>query len=165
MAHRLFVAAWPPPAVVERLVAVPRPEVRGVRWVSPADLHVTLRFLGDAEPDDVAARLDSVVWPSAIVGLGPEVVRLGRSTLVVPVQGLDGLAAVVRDSTADLGQAPDERGFVGHLTLARARGWSGRGTVGAPIEATFVVREVVLVASATRHDGPRYHVMRRWPTG
>ena len=37
---------WPPPEVVARLAALARPTVEGVRWTTPEQWHVTLRFLG-----------------------------------------------------------------------------------------------------------------------
>jgi RNA 2',3'-cyclic 3'-phosphodiesterase len=57
---RLFVAIWPPDDVLERLADVERPKDQGVKWVPPENLHITLRFLGDADVDEVTARLDDV---------------------------------------------------------------------------------------------------------
>ena len=54
---RLFVAAWPDTATIERLSALPRPDETGVRWVPDQNLHVTLRFLGEV---DLAATIRSV---------------------------------------------------------------------------------------------------------
>ena len=109
--------------------ALPRPDQPGVRWVPPANWHVTLRFLGEAEATDVHARLAGVTLPAATAMFGPAVRRLGRSALVVPVAGLERLAAAVTAATADIGDPPGTRSFNGHLTLARLR--PGRGDLPA----------------------------------
>ena len=57
---RLFVAVWPPVDVVERLSELPRPAVDGVRWTTPDQWHVTIRFLGEvADHTSVSGRLRS----------------------------------------------------------------------------------------------------------
>ena len=89
---RLFVAVWSPPAFAEQLAFLPRPEQRGVRWVPPENWHVTLRFLGEADPADVGGRLDGATLSPATATLGPVVQRFGRGLVVVPVAGLDELA-------------------------------------------------------------------------
>jgi 2'-5' RNA ligase len=162
--HRLFVAATPPHDVVERLAAVPRPREPGVRWVPSERWHVTLRFLGDADPQEVSARLSGLALPAATAVLGPVVSRLGLDVVVVPVAGLDELAVVVGEATADLGVPPDPRPFAGHLTLARLRRRAACGVTGTPVSATFAVREVGLFDSTSGPDGLRYEVLARFPT-
>ncbi|MDQ4097048.1 MAG: RNA 2',3'-cyclic phosphodiesterase, partial [Actinomycetota bacterium] len=142
---RLFVAVWPPPDVVERVAAVPRPSLPGLRWTDPAQWHVTLRFLGrvhDAAPveealaDVVAAPVEAVV--------GPEVGRFGQRVLHVPVGGLGDLAAAVASATAALGEPPEDRAFSGHLTLARVRRGARvdlRPLAGATVEGRWPVTE------------------------
>ena len=149
---RLFVGVWPPPAVVEALRAVPRPETTGVRWSTPDQWHVTLRFLGTVE--DVAgvrAALRDVLWTSATVELGPATTRLGPSVLVVPVRGLDDLARAL--------PFPMEEPFAGHLTLARARGRRARvpsSLTGIPFAASWRATSFALVRSQTRPTGAVY---------
>jgi LigT like Phosphoesterase len=55
---RLFVAVWPPDEVLETLRAPGRRDRRGVRFVHPNKWHITVRFLGQADPATVAAALD-----------------------------------------------------------------------------------------------------------
>jgi 2'-5' RNA ligase len=163
---RLFIAVWPPEEVVDRLRQLPRNDEPGVRWVPPEKWHVTLRFLGDADPVQVAGRLDVTRLTSTTVVLGPSVSRLGRHIVAVPVAGLGDLAAAVMAATADLGNPPDARPFSGHFTLARLRGGSKCGAVGAPVGGEFIVREVALVDSDTSpNGGSKYRIVGRWPTG
>lgn len=170
---RLFVAVWPPSAVVEALAAVPVGDGRR----TPAErLHVTLRFLGQVGEAGQARVLDALApavaaAPSAVGRLAAATATFGRHVLHVPVAGLDELAAAVMGSASDVGAAgggPDARPFVGHLTVARSRGRSSAGDLravaGAPVpeaaRAPWAVGEVTLVASA----GGRYEVLARFPT-
>jgi 2'-5' RNA ligase len=161
---RLFVAVWPPDDVISRLARVPRPEARGVRWIPAANLHVTLRFLGEAEPDDARAALDGTRFPRAVAELGPRVRRLGGRSLVLPVAGLQALAGAVTVATAGVGKPPDTRPFTGHITLARLR----RGAADLPrddlVDDQFGVEEVLLVRSELSSDGARYEPIGRWDT-
>ena len=161
---RLFVAAWPPPEVVERLRSLPRPPGADVRWVPAEQWHVTLRFLGQADVDEVASRLARVELPRATAVLGPEIRRLGRGMLVVPVAGVDDLAATVHRATDGLGQPPEHREFRGHLTLARRRRDAALPMVGEAVSAAFDVDEVRLVVSDLDRRGATYTTVGRWPT-
>jgi RNA 2',3'-cyclic 3'-phosphodiesterase len=128
-----------------------------VRWTPRANLHVTLRFLGQAVIDEAAAALDSLVAAPAVAAAGPSTRRLGRGVLMVPVAGLGDLAAAVQSVLPE----EEPRPFVGHITVARGRG--RRGVVpasagGAPVSGSFPVDEVTLV----RSRGGRYEVVGRW---
>lgn len=167
---RLFVAVWPPPEVVATLAALPRPDVAGLRWTSADQWHVTLRFLGEADPDDAVRALGGADRVGeASVGLGPVTGRFGRRVLHVPARGLEAAAASVVAATAGLGQAAPDRPFSGHVTLARARGRRGvdlRPLSGVPVEAGWTATELTLVASHLGGSGPaRYEVVEAFPLG
>jgi 2'-5' RNA ligase len=139
-----------------------------VRWMRPDTYHVTLRFLGDVEPDAVAAALDAVPLPTCDVALGTTLRRLGRDALVVDAQGLDRLAATVRAATAPV-VADDGRPFTGHLTVARrAEGVRERGAL--PIQGflpdglRFPATQVGLATSRTLPSGAVHTIVRTWPT-
>ncbi len=162
---RLFVAVWPPGDVLDLVEALPRPGEPGVRYTARDQWHVTLRFLGGCDVDDAAAALDGARWPEEHVEAvcGPAVSRLGRDVIVVPVRGLDALAAAVAAATRDLGEPPDPRPFAGHLTLARLRSRGACRIAGAPFAVTFPVTEVALVRSHLQPGGARYETLRTWP--
>jgi 2'-5' RNA ligase len=170
---RLFVAVWPPSDVADVLADLPRPEVSGVRWTTPGQWHVTLRFLGQVAADgldevtDTFGRIDVGSTGLASAEMGPATACLGHGILQVPVQGLDELARATVDSTAGVGQPPDDRPFHGHLTLARARGRRGdlRRLRGTPLAARWKVAELTLVASTPHRDGSRYEVVASLPLG
>lgn len=160
---RLFLGIRPPAELAGRLAALRRDDGPGVRWVPAEQLHVTLRFLGDAEADRVAAVVAGAVLPPATAVLGPAVARMGRSVVVVPVRGVDDLAGAVREATAGLGEPPDPRGFRGHLTLARLRHRAACGVAGARVDGSWEVREVELVSSVTDPAGAVHEVIARFP--
>lgn len=164
---RLFVAVRPAPEVVTALAALPRPERPGLRWTPPHQWHVTVRFFGALDDDQVEAAVRGVAEaaagePPAVARLGPEVGRFGRRVLQVPVSGLDSLAAAVTARTAEVGRPPEGRPFAGHLTLARNRGRAPlTGLTGAAVEARWEVDEVAIMASVGQGTGAanRYEVV------
>jgi 2'-5' RNA ligase len=161
---RLFVALWPPPDVQDALADLERPRDQGVRWVPVENLHVTLRFLGDADVDEVSDVLDRTRLPAAWAGVGPAVDVLAERALVLPVGGVDDLAEIVRRATRSLGTEPDRRRFVGHLTVARlARRARPSRSAGMRFSAGFDVDEVALVASQLTARGPIYDTVATWP--
>jgi RNA 2',3'-cyclic 3'-phosphodiesterase len=156
-AVRLFIAVMPPDDVLDVVAGLRRRARDGVRWTTRAQWHVTLRFLGDvADPAPVAAALDGADLAGATAVVGPRVAALGRGVVVVPVAGLDELAAGVTAATGAFGRPAPPRRFRGHLTLARTRGGSVRGLVGEPVGARFPVDAVRLVRSHLGPDGARY---------
>jgi len=162
----MFVAVWPTAEVVAALAAMQREDVKGLRWTPAERWHVTLRFLGEV-PDEQVAPLGRAL-EDAVEGrlpcratLGPATVRLGRTVLTVPVAGLDPLGEAVIDATRGFGSPPEDRRFVGHVTLARGRG--GRPVpahvAGSLLQAGWDVTEVTLVRSRLGRDGPTYDVV------
>jgi 2'-5' RNA ligase len=151
---RLFVAVRPPPAVIDEIADLPRPAEPGVRWVSPDQWHVTMRFLGDATLADAARALEAPLDVGAVQAeVGPAVSRLGRSVVCLPVHGLNALAVALAEITADVGEPPPARPFAGHLTLARLRNRAACGLAGSPFRTSFVVSEVELVRSELTDRG------------
>jgi len=171
---RLFVAVAPPEEVLALVEALPRPNLSKLRWTTPEQWHVTLRFLGEvtrAEPVAEALRavpaalLDSKVTEVEAV-LGPAVAWFtGRRILQVPVTGTEQLAELVFVATAAWGQPPEPGPYAGHLTLARVRG-KGKGPAnlaGTPIRAAWRVDEVHLVSSTLGEGGARYETLEKVP--
>ncbi len=163
------MAVRPPGDVADRLSALGRPVVSGVRWTIREQWHVTLRFLGpvgDLDPVRTALSRVTDTAPAAAAVIGPAVGRFGRRILYLPVAGLDVMAAAVIDATAHLGSPPDERPFRGHLTLARVgnRADADLGALaGAAFEARWEVEELCLFASHPSSAGARYQMLDRFP--
>jgi len=121
---------------------------------------VTLAFLGEAEIDGVARRLDDGGYPAVTAELGSRLRVMGRSSLVLPVSGVDSLAEAVRARVFD---APPTHAFRGHLALGRSVGKrpiSGTSTTGhESATSAFDVDEIALVRSTLSPEGARYETV------
>jgi 2'-5' RNA ligase len=161
----LFLAIWPPEELLEQLADLERPKDPGVKWVPAENLHITLRFLGDADIDEAIERLDGVLLPKATAVLGPAFDLRAERSIMVPVAGVDDLAEVVEQAMRGVGTANERRRFVGHLTLARlGRKARPDRSVGRLFDASFEVDEVALVASTLADTGAVYETVATWPT-
>jgi 2'-5' RNA ligase len=162
---RLFVAIWPPEEVLERLADIERPKDPGVKWVPIENLHITVRFLGDADIDEAIERLDDVFLPRAAAVVGPALDLRAERSIMLPVAGVDDLAGVVEQAVRGVGTANERRRFVGHLTLARlAKRARPDRSVGRLFDASFEVGEIALVASTLADSGSVYETVETWPT-
>ena len=159
---RLFVALWPPEGVLDAVEALPRLPLAGARWTTRKQWHVTLRFLGPADVRVATAALDNLVAAAGTASLGPRPTRLGRGVLMLPVAGIDDLAAAAVQATAHIGAPPDSRPFRGHLTLAESR--RGRPPkLDVELRASWPVTEVALVESHLHPAGARYETVHTVP--
>jgi RNA 2',3'-cyclic 3'-phosphodiesterase len=164
---RLFVAVWLPPALIGGLRNLDRPVRPGLRWTTEDQWHVTLRFLGQVDCElDLMAALDAAAGRSEAVTatLGPRPTALGDRVWVLPANGLDGLAAAVREATRELVPVTGRRPFRGHVTLARTRRpGSLAGLPPAEVAGAWTVDSMTLVSSRLHPDGARYEVIGSWP--
>jgi len=163
---RLFVAVWPPEQLVADLSGLPRKNRPGIRWVEPENLHVTLRFLGEADADEVSAALDEIELEATPVRYGPAIDILFDRVIAVPVTGLDELAAAVASATDGLGTEPPRARFSGHLTVARLKPHARiPNVIGALVAAEDEVTRFELIESRLRPGGPEYEVLEGWSVG
>ncbi len=160
---RLFIAAWPSADVIERLAELRRPIETGVRWVPAENWHITLRFIGDTDLDDIASRLNRAVLPRAVARLGPAVGRLGGRQLVIPAEGVDALAEAVCAATAGIGHV-DRHRFRGHLTIARLEPGARSSIEATTLQAQFEIAEVAVVTSELLPTGAVYTTVATFPT-
>ncbi|HEY2959313.1 MAG TPA: hypothetical protein VGM21_14080 [Actinomycetota bacterium] len=165
---RLFVAVWPPPAVVAALAALDRPELPGVRWSLPEQWMVKVRPLGHVDQrlvapllDVLGAELDGAPAPRCV--LGPATRRPGGQWLAAPVAGLDELAAVVFEVTENLVPVTHPQPFQADLVLARGR--VPKELAGLPVTASWTARSVALVADRSSPWAARYEDLGVIPLG
>jgi RNA 2',3'-cyclic 3'-phosphodiesterase len=130
MAKRLFVAIDPPDSITDALQALD-PKVRGVKWVSPKQMHLTLGFFGSVPPEsleDLKTRLSAIHFGSfflPVQGLGafpakgsPKIIWIGVG------KGHPHLFQIhkrVQEAAIASGLEPDLRPWHPHITLARCR--------------------------------------------
>lgn len=183
---RLFVAVWPPPAVVEVLARVERPPLPGVRWTTPDQWHVTLRFLGEVGDEErwpaAAVLREAAAGVSPVdVGVGHRLSKFGRDISLVQVAGLRPWADAVGAAfdAAGIGRPSDGREFVGHITVARTVGARGaRARPGEPGDVSSLsgldlppgrrgwrATELALVRSELTPRGARYETLASFPAG
>ena len=157
----------------------------GVRWVNPAGIHLTLKFLGDTEAGlvtpllaalgEAAAAGDTIPFPLHLDGLGvfpnprePRVIYAG-------VGGdLDSLAQVqrqVEQAIVRLGFPREKRPFRPHLTLGRVRDGvapAARRQIGDTIarqaaalspEYAWTAGEILLIRSNLTPQGAVYTIL------
>jgi RNA 2',3'-cyclic 3'-phosphodiesterase len=191
---RLFLAVDLDPAIrvaVEEVaqtvhdrlgVALGRHGHRGLTWVSPGNLHMTLRFLGEVD-EDTAARVRSVLAPPLTVprfdvelaGAGmfppagsPRVVWLGVTA------GAPGLTAVhdaIEARLQTIRFPAEDRPYRPHLTIGRFRqpGPPAVRQVVAEISAGVIARwtvdHVTLYESRLSPRGPTYFAVQQTDVG
>lgn len=169
---RCFLAVYPDADARRALAEVVPEEDGGLRVTDLSDWHVTVRFLGELDDGEVAAVAAAATRAAASVP--PCCVRLGPATalgagghvLFVPACGLEGLAGAL-DEELPAALGPRERPFLGHLTIARARGRErlGRFRAGAPCSASFTATELALVASSLEPGRAVHRVLDRFALG
>src|SRR6476661_2900414 len=134
-AMRLFIAVNLPAAVRDAIYADAEPlraATNAIRWVSPAALHVTLKFLGEQDESLVAPLrdvLEAVVPTHAAISVRttevgafpnfrrPRVVWVGMTS----ERALQSLAGDIDRALTPLGIPREARPFQAHLTLGRVK--------------------------------------------
>lgn len=127
---RLFVSIRLPDAVARQLARCD-PHLRGVRWMSPEQIHLTLSFFGNvtAEVEQVLrARLRAIEFKPFILpvaGLGTFPAK-GRPNVIWVGVGaghphLFQIYQRVQEAALGAGIEPDLRSFHPHFTVARCR--------------------------------------------
>jgi len=146
-------------------------------WVPPANLHVTLRFLGDIDVGTapaLSAALARVarahpalrLCPRGLLALpSPEAPRVLALDFAEGAEALGALARAVDDACFELGFARDPRPFRPHLTLCRVK------HQGAPLEGATprldagvaTASELTLARSDLTRMGAEHHALSRHP--
>jgi 2'-5' RNA ligase len=169
--RRLFFALWPDEAerraLVEAFGAVVA--AAGGRAVAPANLHLTLEFLGpvaEAELPALAALGAALALPDEAVVLD-RLDWLRRAAVLVaapsaPAAGLAAAQADLRRALKGRGLRVDSRPFRPHVTLAREVTVAPRP---CPASVAWSIRDLALVESVASPAGSRYTPLARWRRG
>ena len=135
--QRLFIAVELPPdalAALSQLIHGLRASaLRGMSLVAAKNIHLTLKFLGNVQPDQIpgltaaldalASKATSFTLELGDVGGFPNLKRT-RVLLVALARDqkpLDALVRLVEDACVSLGFKRETRPFSPHLTVARMR--------------------------------------------
>jgi 2'-5' RNA ligase len=160
-----------------------RREHSGWRWVTAANLHLTLRFYGETGEETAARlrdrlslyrdiegpfRLELAGWGAFPSVSRPRVLWIGVGGEVGP---LERLAERAERDAVDLGFEPERRRFHPHLTVARAARGRGSpslppgGEPGEPRFGDMPVDRLVLYRSQLGPQGPTYDRVLEVPLG
>ena len=160
---RLFFAAWPPPQAAEALY----------RWsgalqgrATPAEnIHLTLVFLGEADPVRAAAAAERVRGSRHALPIEvARYVKRNEMVWVAPRETPRPLAALVEALRRELQRDAfilERRPFAAHVTLLRKA--SAPPRVPPPPRVEWPVRDLLLVRSRTSPRGPSYEPVQRFP--
>jgi|ERR1041385_705421 2'-5' RNA ligase len=129
-AKRLFVCIELPESITKDLAELD-PQLRGVRWLEPSQMHLTLAFLGNVSAEiqeSLCEKLKAISWKSfflPLIGLGtfpskgwPKIIWIGVGS---GHPHLFQLHKRVQEALLNVGLEPDLRSFHPHVTLARCR--------------------------------------------
>src|SRR4029453_1253687 len=174
--HRLFVALRPPPEIRHRCLAAMAGGPPGWAWQDEAELHVTLRFIGEVErpvAEDIAAALGMIRSASVAIGLhGVGFFDQGRQGVLfaraIPHDPLDALHKKVDRALHTVGLVPARRAFHPHIPPARRRQSSAdpAGGLGAHVALAAEpepVGEFILYESHLGREGPHYESVAEYP--
>ena len=113
------------------------PESRGIKWIRPEAMHLTLKFLGEINEEKIP-QIESILkrisekyepFPLRIKGTGyfPPKSKTPRVLWVAieEVEDLKRLQSNVEDEMESLGFPKERRTFHPHLTLGRVKTFSG----------------------------------------
>ncbi|HEX2098865.1 MAG TPA: RNA 2',3'-cyclic phosphodiesterase [Rubrobacteraceae bacterium] len=175
---RSFVAIFPPtdahPAVA-RVLQATRNSIgeRVVRWVRPENVHLTLKFLGDIQREDLGnlcAALEKACaihtpFDASLAGLGAfpseRHARILWAGIGAGSEQLSSLAADLDSVLTPLGFEREERTYTPHLTLGRIRGRPANLDLPQIVlDLGFPVRRVDLVESMLTPKGSIYRIVR-----
>ncbi len=181
---RAFLALAPDPAARTVLCRYQRRLAQAswahhVKWVADANLHLTVRFLGEVTPAvqaGLVSRLEAALSrPGAPGHLELELTeprwfpsaRQPRTLacLVPETPPLMALAALAESSARDAGLSPEEKPFRAHITLGRTRPTlpAGPQLDIAPSRTRFQADALIFYQSTLTPAGPIYTERQRVP--
>lgn len=175
---RLFVALSLPGDVAEGLLQL-QGGVPGARWQSREQLHLTLRFIGEADGrqaadiDDALSAISAPGFTMMLHSVGSFGGREPREIWagIGPNAALLHLQKKIEIALQRIGLAPDPRKFTPHVTLARLKAsprekvlqyLSGHALYAS---APFAVSAFELYSSTLTPNGSLYRPERRYPLG
>ncbi|WP_336325455.1 RNA 2',3'-cyclic phosphodiesterase [Halovenus sp. HT40] len=158
-------------------------DASGLRTTDPKQAHVTLKFLGDTDPDrldELTEALEVAVDNASVSPFQAEIGGLGVfphldyiSVVWVGVRAgseqLTRLHESIEAATTDIGFDPEDHDFTPHATIARMDHAGGKELVQDVVESrdpdvgTIQFDEIRLIKSELTEEGPEYSIVERFP--
>lgn len=177
--QRIFIAIVPELNVVESLsdrieVLSKRSWGKNVKWVKKKNLHITIKFLGEMEKNNLEELIgtikrslintekfkidvnDLIFFPNRIK---PRVIGVG-----VKSKKLLKIVNKIENELAKKGFPREKRKFKGHITLGRFKRKSYPKKIDERYSSklSFYVNEIVINQSDLLPEGPIYNVLKRF---
>lgn len=167
---RLFVAI-PLPELVRTRLSMLQSGLQGARWIKPENIHLTLRFIGEAR-NDLASDIDMALSEVAAPAFALELEGIGNFARgrhphalwagVAKSEALMHLRAKIESMLVRAGLEAEERKFFPHATIARLKdarpnrveAWAAEH--GAFRTAAFQVDRFALFSSFLKSGGAVY---------
>lgn len=168
--RRAFIALWPDAPSRHALARSRPPAAPGVRPLHPADLHLTLAFLGDldaATASALTAHLSGAAPPAMTLDTlhterWPDERRPRVQVLCyAEAEALTRLHATVSAALRAVGVPIESRPYRPHVTLARLARASTLDVHGLPASSRFV-RFALCHGTDSAPGEPRYHSIAEW---
>ena len=167
-------------SAISQLVDPLRELRSGVRWVRPANLHLTLRFLGDAVERNLLLPLDEALRD--ITGQTAPFILHARGTGAFPnldrprtvwiglvSEQLIQLARQVESAAVQAGFVPEGRPYTPHLTIGRVRDLHGWQQVRQALRespnqdfGSALISEMILYRSILGGEASQYQALARY---
>ena len=154
-----------------------------IKWVSPVNLHITLKFLGDTPEDliqkikvrlaEIPSSLKSFSLGLSGVGLFPNARRPRVIWIDIhDFEGLEKLQEKVEEKMLTLNFNKEDRAFSPHLTIGRARSQMSMNSLLTALEplkarnfGIIEVRSFSLMKSELRPRGAEYTTIAEFRLG
>ena len=182
---RTFIALTLPPHILHQIIRTTagfHSQIKnGVRWTPPENLHLTLRFLGESNPDrlvDLQEKLEQLrkhpAFEITFKRYGVFPAWKSPSTIWLGVEknsDLENLAKTVETMAREVGFRPEKKPFRPHITIARVKRNPSPFTVqqikrtfkeqaGKPQILLFQACHVVLFQSILKPQGAQYKALQ-----
>jgi len=156
---------------------------KGVKWVRPEIMHLTLKFIGDVKDEilnDVCKMTGEVAAQYSPFNLDIEKAGHfgGKSARVLWIgtgngyEQLRQIADDLNEQLQQLGFAPETRQFTGHLTLCRIKNTKAGYELAKATEkygdfqaGAVTVGSIIVYQSQLSSDGPTYTALAKYKLG
>lgn len=173
---RLFTGIEIPQSIRDTL-ALKQSGLPNVRWITPTDFHLTLRFIGDVDhgtANEIVELLHRRQWPAPTIRVG-ELRSFGGkkpTAIFASVEPDPTLLRLVQNQESimqRLGLPPDPRRFTPHVTIGRCRNLSpdamaqylSHSGFAAP-NLEFTPHRFVLYSARESRGGGPYQMEEAW---
>jgi RNA 2',3'-cyclic 3'-phosphodiesterase len=166
---------------IAEMVRPLREQHRGVRWVPSNNLHLTLRFLGNAVDrnsllaldkilNDVAGQISPFMLQAHGTGAFPNLDRPRIIWVGLASEQLTRLARQVEEAAVETGFAPQDRPYTPHLTIGRIGDLHGWQRIRQVLQqssiqdfGSTVISEMTLYRSILGGEAAQYQALARYP--